>query len=118
MTAATSLSVGTGTPRQTSASAGIGSGMALGMPLNTIVAVPRISAPRANVTMTSEMTGRATIWRSTRRLNRSASAIIPAQAKASAPASPRPIACSPAATSRAPNMTHSPSAKLITREAL
>ena len=68
--------------------------------------------------MISEISGRPTSRRSTTRLKASATTIMPAHAKPMAPATPSPSAWRPVAASREPTIAHSPSAKLIMREAL
>jgi hypothetical protein len=68
--------------------------------------------------MMTPISGRPTSRRSTTRLKASAKATIAALAIASAPAGPSPAPYIPTADRREPNMTHSPSAKLIMREAL
>jgi len=64
------------------------------------------------------MTGRIVNRRTTTALKAIPSAAIAAAAKITAPPSPSPSANSPVAASKAPNMIHSPSAKLIMREDL
>ena len=113
-----SLSAATCTPCTTSGSCGIDSGILVGMLLNTKADEPRISAPTPRVTMIGEISGCPTSRRRITRLKASPSATIPAHAKPRADAKPSPSAESPVATNREATITHSPSAKLIMRDAL
>jgi hypothetical protein len=68
--------------------------------------------------MITEISGPPTSRRRTSRLKRRATATEPAHAKPMAETSPSPRAWTPVAASREPSIAHSPSAKLIMREAL
>jgi hypothetical protein len=116
--AATSRPAGISTPYTSSGSDGIGSGMAPGMAPNTREVAPRIHEPRPRVTMIREISGRPTMWRRTSRLKARAPTTMPADAAPMALASPSPAAWIPVATSRAPSIASSPSAKLTAPDAL
>ena len=91
--------------------------MAPGMPAKRIAATARKNAPKPIVTMISAIVGCPTSGRRITRLKATASATMPAHPRLPAPRSPSPR-YGPDATTREPNITHSPRAKLITREAL
>jgi hypothetical protein len=74
--------------------------------------------PTPIVTMISESSDRWNSGRRTTRLKRSASPIMATQATPSAPPSPAPSMWLAAAAIREPTIVHSPTAKLIMREAL
>ncbi len=74
--------------------------------------------PTPMVTMISESSDRWNSGRRTTRLKKSASPIMATQEAPSAPPSPTPSVWLAAAAIREPTMVHSPTAKLITREAL
>ena len=116
--AATSLSIETGTPRMTSGSRGTGDVIREGMPAKTMAAEPRSKIPRPIVTMIDESSDWPNSRRRTTRLKAIASATMPTHASPSAPPSPNPNPWRPDATIRDASMIHSPTAKLIMREAL
>jgi len=115
--AATSLSPAIGRPPITIGLASTGSGIAAGTPPKASAAAPRTSAPSPRVTMITEISGWPTRRRRTTRLKATPRPAMPAQPTASAPSRPSPSAWSPNVTKREASITHSPTAKLIMREA-
>jgi hypothetical protein len=102
----------------TSGSTGNGDAIRAGMPAKTTVAAPRMKMPTPSVSMISESSELCSSGRRTTRLKKSARATTPAQATTTAPPRPSPNAWLAAPAVRAPSIVHSPTAKLIMREAL